>query len=71
MQSGFFQDVGASTNTHFAGSGTFLGIAQQSSDNPLPNEEIMHLFNGEDMACWLGGDLGFNGNLTSHDHGFH
>ena len=61
-----FRDGYNLTNAHFAGSGTFLGIAQQSSDNPLPNDDIMHLFNGDDMAYWLGGDFGSNGNLSFH-----
>jgi hypothetical protein len=51
-------------SAYLAGAGNFLGIAQQSSDNPIPNDEIMHLFNGEDMAYWLGGDLGFAGGMT-------
>jgi hypothetical protein len=46
-------------SAHFAGSGTFLGIAHQTSDNPIPNDEIMHLFNGEDMGYWLGGNQEF------------
>ena len=48
-------------SSHLAGAGTFLGIAQQTSDNPIPNDEIMHLFNGEDMNYWLGGNHEFNG----------
>lgn len=51
-------------STYLGGAGNFLGIAQQSSDNPIPNDEIMHLFNGEDMAYWLGGDLGFAGGMA-------
>jgi hypothetical protein len=51
-------------SAYLAGAGNFLGIAQQSSDNPIPNDEIMHLFNGEDMAYWLGGDLGFAGGMA-------
>jgi hypothetical protein len=50
-------------NPHLAGSGTFLGIAQQLSDNPIPNDEIMHLFNSEDMSSWMGGEFGFGGSL--------
>ncbi|KAH7121309.1 fungal-specific transcription factor domain-containing protein [Dendryphion nanum] len=48
-------------STHLAGSGTFLGIAQQFSDNPIPNEEIMHLFNNEDLSFWMGGNVAFDG----------
>lgn len=57
-------------SNHLGGAGNFLGIAQQSSDNPISNDEIMHLFNGEDMAYWLGGDngpgngLSFQGNFN-------
>jgi hypothetical protein len=48
-------------SARLAGAGTFLGIAQQTSDNPIPNDEIMHLFNGEDMNYWLGGNHEFSG----------
>jgi hypothetical protein len=48
----------------FTGTGNFLGIAQNSSDNPLPNDEIIHLFNGEDMGFWSGGNLGYGGNFA-------
>jgi hypothetical protein len=54
-----FADFTNPANAHFAGSGNFLGIAQQSSDNPIPNDEIMHLFNGEDNVYWYGGNQGF------------
>ncbi|ORX89513.1 hypothetical protein BCR34DRAFT_653365, partial [Clohesyomyces aquaticus] len=50
-------------NSRLGGSGTFLGIAQQLSDNPIPNEEIMHLFNGDDMACWMGENFELGGGL--------
>lgn len=53
---------------YLAGAGNFLGIAQQSSDNPLPNDEIMHLFNGEDMAHWFGGETNL-GNMMPFDRG--
>jgi hypothetical protein len=45
---------------HFAGAGNFLGIAQQTSDNPLSTNEIMHLFNGEDVAHCFGDETGYN-----------
>jgi hypothetical protein len=51
-------------SAYFNGTGNFLGIGQNSSDNPLPNDEIMHLFNGEDMGFWSGGNLGYGGNFT-------
>jgi hypothetical protein len=51
-------------SVYLTGSGNFLGIGQNSSDNPLPNDEIMHLFNGEDISFWSGGNLGYGGNLT-------
>lgn len=54
-------EISGSDGKLLNGVGDFLGIAQQSSDNPLPNEQIMHLYNGEDMAYWLGGDSGFHG----------
>jgi hypothetical protein len=57
-------------SAYLAGAGNFLGIAQQSSDNPIPNDEIMHLFNGEVMAHWLGGDFGFGGSMTYQDESF-
>ena len=53
------EDAVRLANAHLAGTGTFLGIAQQFSDNPLPNDEIMHLFNGEDIPGWSGVDFGF------------
>jgi hypothetical protein len=50
-------------SSFLAGAGTFLGIAQPMSDNPIPAQDIMNLFNGEDMGLWMGDDLGFgNGN---------
>jgi hypothetical protein len=64
MQSTNVPDTINSASAYLAGAGNFLGIAQQSSDNPIPNNEIMHLCNGEDIAHWLGGDLGFGGNMT-------
>jgi hypothetical protein len=56
-------DFGPSFANHLTGSATFLGIAQQLSDNPIPNDEIMHLFNSEDMPLWMGGEFGFGGGL--------
>ncbi|KAI5380591.1 hypothetical protein J4E82_000548 [Alternaria postmessia] len=56
---------------YLAGAGNFLGIAQQYSDNPLPNEEIMHLFNGEDINYWFGNDSGMAGNSLYYDQNFH
>jgi hypothetical protein len=50
-------------NTHFIGSDTFLGIAQRLSDNPITNDEIMHLFNSEDLSSWVGGEYQFSGGL--------
>ncbi|KAF5846201.1 hypothetical protein GGP41_003570 [Bipolaris sorokiniana] len=50
--------------------GNFLGIAHQDSDNPLPNEQIMHLFNGEDMNYWWDRDFGPPGNIAYHNGGF-
>jgi hypothetical protein len=44
--------------------GNSLGIAQNSSDNPLPNDEILHFFNGEDVSFWSGGNLGYGGNFS-------
>jgi len=59
-----------SVNSYLGGAGTFLGIAQQSSDNPIPNDEIMHLFDGEDMGLWLSESMGQAGELSFQD-GFH
>jgi hypothetical protein len=56
-------EVVNSAGAYLGGAGTFLGIAQQSSDNPIPNDEIMHLFNGEDMGFWLGENAGYGGNI--------
>jgi hypothetical protein len=53
-----------SAGAYLSGAGTFLGIAQQSSDNPIPNDEIMHLFNDEDMGFWLGENAGYGGNIS-------
>lgn len=60
---------GTSANAYFNGAGNFLGIAQPSSDNPMPNEEIMHLFNGEDMGFWSG-NFGYGGNF-GYQESFH
>jgi hypothetical protein len=55
--------VGAGlASSYLAGAGTFLGIAQPMSDNPIPAQDIMGLFNGEDMGLW-NEDFGF-GNGT-------
>jgi hypothetical protein len=51
-------------SVYLTGSGNFLGIGQNSSDNPLPNDEIMRFFNGEDMGFWSGGNLGYGGNFA-------
>jgi hypothetical protein len=50
-------------SVHLAGAGDFLGIAQQLSDNPIPDNEIMHLFNGDDFDFGMNGEFGFNGTL--------
>jgi hypothetical protein len=54
-------------SAYLGGAGTFLGIAQQTSDNPIPNDDIMHLFNGEDMGFWSGENLGYGGNFAFHE----
>ncbi|KAF2827788.1 hypothetical protein CC86DRAFT_347570 [Ophiobolus disseminans] len=46
---------------YLGGVGNFLGIAQQSSDNPIPNDEIMHLFDGEDMGLWFSASTNYGG----------
>jgi hypothetical protein len=51
-----------SVSTYLGGAGNFLGIAQQSSDNPIPNDEIMHLFDGEEMGLWFSENIGHGGN---------
>ena len=43
---------------HLSGIGDFLGIAQQLSDNPIPENEIAHLYNGDDFDFGLGGNAG-------------
>ncbi|EMD88076.1 hypothetical protein COCC4DRAFT_202411 [Bipolaris maydis ATCC 48331] len=58
------------TYDYIADPGNFLGIAHQDSDNPLPNEQIMHLFNGEDMNYWWDRDFGPPGNMAYHNGGF-
>jgi hypothetical protein len=65
------QAANSLTTDYLAGAGNFLGIAQQYSDNPLPNEEIMHLFNGEDINYWFGNDSGMAGNSPYHEQNFH
>lgn len=57
-------DTSSLASAYLGGAGTFLGIAQQSSDNPIPNDEIMHLFNGEDMAYWFNGENNGFGSAT-------
>jgi hypothetical protein len=57
-------EVVNSAGAYLSGAGTFLGIAQQSSDNPIPNDEIMHLFNGEEMGFWLGENSAYGGNFS-------
>lgn len=54
-----FHDRTSLVNTHLGGAGTFLGLAQQSSDNPRPGDDIMQLFSGEDVASWTGSNFGF------------
>jgi len=65
------QATNSLANDYLAGVGNFLGIAQQYSDNPLPNEEIMHLFNGEDINYWFGTHSGMAGNMLYHEQNFH
>jgi hypothetical protein len=65
------QAANSFTTDYLAGAGNFLGIAQQYSDNPLPNEDIMHLFNGEDINHWFGNDFGSAGNPLYHEQNFH
>lgn len=40
-------------SAYLSGAGTFLGIAQQSSDNPMPNDDIVHFRQVQrpNMAC--------------------
>ncbi|KAF2186016.1 hypothetical protein K469DRAFT_687442 [Zopfia rhizophila CBS 207.26] len=63
IQNTVFPDISNFASSWLAGTGTFLGIGQQLSDNPIPNDEIMQLFNGEDTGLWFGngGDFGFSG----------
>lgn len=56
-----FQDRTSLASAHLGSAGNFLGIAQQSSDNPRPSDDIMQLFSGEDIASWTGSNLGFHG----------
>lgn len=65
------QNANSLTFDYLAGAGNFLGIAQQYSDNPLPNEEIMHLFNGEDINYWFGNDTAMTENSLYHEQSFH
>lgn len=44
-------------SNYLGGAGNFLGIAQQSSDNPIPTDEIMQMFDGEDMGLWFSGNV--------------
>jgi hypothetical protein len=60
----------SSVSTYLGGAGNFLGIAQQSSDNPIPNDEIMHLFDGEEMGLWFSENIGHGGNLYQYGN-FH
>lgn len=55
------QDTFVPTSNHLSGSGDFLGIAQQSSDIPRPNEDITQMFSNDDLSWWMGADLGLNG----------
>ncbi len=71
LQSADIQAANSLTTDYLAGAGNFLGIAQQYSDNPLPNEEIMHLFNGDDINYWFGNDTGMAGNPLYHEQNFH
>lgn len=50
-------------SAHLAGTGDFLGIAQQLSDNPIPNSEIMHLFNGDDFDFGMNVEFGLHSTL--------
>ncbi|KAH7066660.1 fungal-specific transcription factor domain-containing protein [Paraphoma chrysanthemicola] len=61
-------DMMPQVGAYLGGAGNFLGIAQQSSDNPLPNDEIMHLFNGEDMGFWFGENTGYGGFNLADGH---
>jgi hypothetical protein len=54
-------------SNYLGGAGTFLGIAQQSSDNPIPNDEIMHLFDSEDMGLWFSANIGQSGGMSFQD----
>lgn len=55
------QDILVPTANHLSGSGDFLGIAQQSSDIPRPNEDITQMFSNDDLSWWMGADYGLNG----------
>jgi hypothetical protein len=56
-----FQDRISLANAHLGGAGNFLGIAQQSSDNPRPSDDIMQLFSGEDFASWTSNNISYSG----------
>jgi hypothetical protein len=66
-----YAHVNNANNAYLGGVGTFLGIAQQSSDNPIPNDEIMHLFNAEDMGFWIGDNSGYGGNFALQEGDLH
>jgi len=65
------QAANSLANDYLADAGNPLGIAQQYSNNPLPNEETMHLFNGEDINYWFGTDSGLAGNMLYHEQTFY
>ncbi|KAH6625552.1 fungal-specific transcription factor domain-containing protein [Boeremia exigua] len=56
-------DAFLTTNNYIVSSGDFLGIAQQSSDVPRPNEDITQMFNKDDLSWWMGPDYGLDGLL--------
>ncbi|KAJ4986959.1 fungal specific transcription factor domain-containing protein [Stagonosporopsis vannaccii] len=55
------QDSFTAANIHLSGSGDFLGIAQQMSDVPRPNEDINQLFSSEGISWWMEDDFRFEG----------
>jgi hypothetical protein len=54
-------DTYLGANNYMTGSRDFLGIAQQSSDIPRPNEDITQMFSNNDLSWWIGTDYGLGG----------
>ncbi|KAF2993217.1 hypothetical protein E8E13_000753 [Curvularia kusanoi] len=63
LQGDMTHDAWVGPSSYMMSARDFLGIAQQSSDIPRPNEDITQMFSNDDLSWWIGTGNGLDGIL--------